>query len=345
MISSALRRSIASPPMSDMGRDLPVTLADVEEAAARLEGVAAETPLLRSPELDEIALGQVWIKLESLQVTGSFKIRGAYNMMSRLSPDQAARGVVAWSSGNHAQGVAAAGSLLGIRTAIVMPEDAPTAKLENTRRLGGEPILYDRYTGDRKAIARALAAERGAELVPSYDHADIVAGQGTVGLEIMRQCAAQGVVPDQVLIGCSGGGLSAGCAVAIRGMRPDTAVHPVEPQGFDDTARSLAAGERVTNDGHARSICDALQAATPGVLTFEINRRLLSEGLVVSDEEVRTAMRFACRRLKLVIEPGGAVALAAILAGKARTADRVTIAVVSGGNVDWELFAAIQRGG
>lgn len=328
-----------------MGRVLPVTLADVGEAAARLDGVAVETPLIGSRILDEIAGGRVWIKPESLQVTGSFKIRGAYNMMSRLSPERAARGVVAWSSGNHAQGVAAAGSMLGIQTAIVMPQDAPQSKLDNTRRLGGEPILYDRYTGDREAIARALAAARGAELVPSYDHPDIVAGQGTVGLEIMRQCADRAIVPDQVLIACSGGGLSAGCAVAIRGMRPHTEVHPVEPGGFDDTARSLVAGARVTNEGHARSICDALQAATPGELTFRINRRLLSPGLVVSDEEVGAAMRFAFRHLKLVVEPGGAAPLAAILAGKARTAGRVTIAVLSGGNVDWALFEAIQRGG
>jgi threonine dehydratase len=326
-----------------MGRDLPVTLDDVKEAAVRLRGIAVETPLIRSPDLDDIARGQVWIKPESLQYTGSFKIRGAYNMMSRLSPEQAARGVVAWSSGNHAQGVAAAGSLLGMHTAIVMPEDAPKSKLENTRRLGGEPVLYDRYTGDREAIARELAATRGAELVPSYDHPHIVAGQGTAGLEIMRQCADRGVAPDQVLIACSGGGLAAGCAVAIRGMRPETVVHPVEPEDFDDTARSLAAGERRTNGACARSICDALQAMTPGALTFEINRQLLSPGLVVSDEEVRTAMRFAFRKLKLVIEPGGAVPLAAILAGKVATAGRVTIALLSGGNVDWALFEAIQR--
>lgn len=324
---------------------LPVTLADVEDAAARLKGVAAETPLIRSGELDEIARGRVWIKLESLQATGSFKIRGACNMMSRLSREEAACGVVAWSSGNHAQGVAAAGSLLGIPTAIVMPEDAPRSKLENTRRLGGETVLYDRYSGDREAIARRIAAERGARLVPSYDHPDIIAGQGTVGLEIMQQCAALGIEPDQVLIACSGGGLSAGCAIAIRGLRPGTAVHPVEPEGFDDTARSLAAGRRVSNPGEARSICDALQAPTPGELTFGINRHLLSDGLVVSDDEVKAAMRFAFRTLKLVIEPGGAVPLAAVLAGKAQTANRVTIVVASGGNVDWELFEAIQRGG
>lgn len=329
--------------MPDAGA-LPVTLEDVQDASARLASVAVRTPLIRSPELDELAGGQVWLKPESLQVTGSFKIRGAYNMMSRLSAAQAAQGVVAWSSGNHAQGVAAAGALLGIRTAIVMPQDAPRSKLENTRRLGGETILYDRYTGDREALARRVAADRGATLVPSYDHPHIVSGQGTVGLEIMQQCADSGVVPDQVLIACSGGGLAAGCATAIRGLEAAVAVHPVEPRGFDDTARSLAEGVRVANDGKSRSICDALQAHTPGELTFEISRELLSSGLVADDDEVRAAMRFAFGRLKLVLEPGGAITLAAILAGKAATRDRVTVAVLSGGNVDWDLFAEVQRG-
>lgn len=315
----------------------------IEEAARRLADVAAVTPLIGSEELDALAAGTVLLKAENLQLTGSFKIRGAYNLMSRLPRERAAQGVVAWSSGNHAQGVAAAGSLLGIRTAIVMPEDAPALKLENTRRLGGETILYDRYTGDREAIARELAAERGAELVPSYDHPDIIAGQGTVGLELMRQCAEQGCVPDQVLIPCAGGGLSAGSAVAIRDISAATAVHPVEPEAFDDTRRSLAAGERLSNDPGARSICDALQAGTPGALTFPISRRLLSEGLAVSDDEVREAMRFAFRHLKLVIEPGGAVALAAVLAGKIPTRGKVTVVVLSGGNVDPETFAKIQR--
>jgi len=318
-------------------------LADVEDAATRLSEVAVMTPLLTSPELDEIAGGSVFIKPECLQLTGSFKIRGAYNMMSRLSPEQAERGVVAWSSGNHAQGVAAAGSLLGIRTAIVMPQDAPRIKLENTRHLGGEPILYDRFTGDREAIARKIAAERGAGLVPSYDHADIVAGQGTVGLEIMRQCEALGVTPDKVLIPCGGGGLIAGSSVAIRGIRPHTTVHPVEPENFDDTVRSLRAGKRLSNDASARSICDALQAPTPGELTFQINREVLGEGLVVSDSEVGEAMRFTFLHLKLVVEPGGAAGLAAVLAKKIATEGRVTVVVLSGGNVDPELFARIQR--
>jgi threonine dehydratase len=320
-----------------------VRLDDVEAAAERLADVAVFTPLLHSPELDAAAGGKVFLKPENLQLTGSFKIRGAYNMMSRLTAEQAARGVVAWSSGNHAQGVAAAGSLLGIATAIVMPEDAPRAKLENTRRLGGEAILYDRYTGDREAIARSIAAERGAEVVPSYDHLDIVAGQGTVGLEIMQQCKQAGTRPDQVLIPCSGGGLAAGCAVAIRGLDAATAVHPVEPESLDDTARSLREGRRLSNDPSARSICDALLSPSPGELTFAINRRLLADGLVVSDDEVREAIRFAFRNLKLVVEPGGAVALAAVLAGRIATRDRVTVVVLSGGNVDVELFAAIQR--
>ncbi|HEX7060555.1 MAG TPA: threonine/serine dehydratase, partial [Woeseiaceae bacterium] len=266
---------------------MDIELADVEAAAGRIAGVAVLTPLLCSDELDRLAGGRVLLKAENLQRTGSFKIRGAYNLLGRLPPERAAAGVVAWSSGNHAQGVAAAGSLLGIRTAIVMPEDAPQAKLENTRRLGGELVLYDRYTGDREAIARALARERGAEIAPSYDHPDIIAGQGTVGLEIVRQCEREGLVPEQVLIPCSGGGLAAGSAVAIRALSPATAVHTVEPAAFDDTRRSLAAGERVSNDPAARSICDALQAPLPGELTFPLNRQLLAQGLAVSDDEVR----------------------------------------------------------
>lgn len=318
---------------------------DVEAAAARLAGVAVRTPLIRSAELDALAGGRVLLKPECLQVTGSFKIRGAYNLMSQLSAEEAERGVVAFSSGNHAQGVAAAGALLGMKTAIVMPEDAPRAKLDNTRRLGGEVITYDRYSGDREAIARGIAAERGAVVVPSYDHPDIIAGQGTVGLEIAAQSAELGVVPDQVLVCCGGGGLIAGSALALTAKLPGVSVHSVEPETFDDTARSLELGRRVEVARDARSICDALQAHTPGALTFEINRRLLGPGYAVSDDEVREAMRFAFRHLKLVVEPGGAVALAAVIAGRVATRGRVTAVVISGGNVDYRLYADIQRAG
>ena len=320
-----------------------IEFSDIEGAANRLSKVAVRTPLLRSAELDEIAGGQILLKPECFQVTGSFKIRGAYNLMSRLPPERASRGVVAWSSGNHAQGVAAAGALLGIKTAIVMPEDAPKSKIARTKRFGGEVFLYDRYDGDREAIARKVARERGAELVPSYDHKDIIAGQGTVGLEIVQQCGELGLRPDQVLICCGGGGLSSGSAVAIRALSPTTSVYTVEPENFDDTARSLREGVRRSNPKSARSICDALQAETPGEITFSINQRLIAEGLVVSDEDVKAAMRFVFRHLKLVVEPGGAVALAAVLAEKIDSKEKTTVVVLSGGNVDPNLFSAIQN--
>ena len=322
-----------------------IDIRDIEAAAARLEGIAVRTPLLRNHALDEAAGGKVLVKPECLQVTGSFKIRGAYNFLSQLTPEEAQRGVVAFSSGNHAQGVAAAGAMLGVHTAIVMPEDAPRAKLKNTRRLGGEVITYDRYTGDREAIARDLANERGAVVVPSYDHDYIIAGQGTVGLEIARQCQELGVSPDHVLVCCGGGGLVSGSAVALKHHFPDAKVHSVEPEEFDDTARSLRSGKHEHITDGARSICDALQAHTPGKLTFDIMRRLLSEGLTVSDDEVRAAMRFAFQNLKLVVEPGGAAALAALLAHKLDTAGKTTVVVVSGGNVDKELYEEIQRSG
>ncbi len=319
-----------------------VDVADIEAAAGRLNGVSVRTPLLQSFELDQVTRGKVLIKPECLQVTGSFKIRGAYNRLSQLTAQQARNGVVAWSSGNHAQGVAAAGAMLDINTIIVMPADAPKAKLANTRRLGGEVITYDRYTGDREAIARKIAAERGAAIVPSYDHEHIIAGQGTIGLELAEDAMRLGLPPDQVLIPCGGGGLSSGCSVALKSRLPEVSVYAVEPVEFDDTARSFASGERVRIDDSARSICDALQTPMPGELTFAINCDLLSDVLTVSDDEVRSAMRFAFRNLKLVVEPGGAVALAAVLSGKLDTAGKTTAIVLSGGNVDVDLFAQIQ---
>jgi threonine dehydratase len=320
-----------------------VEFKDIEAAAERLAPVIVETPLLRSAALDEAAGGAVWIKPENLQVTGSFKFRGAYNMMSQLTAEEAKRGAVAYSSGNHAQAVAASGTMLGIETTIVMPEDAPTIKIENTRRLGGKTVFFDRYSEDREAIARKIAAENDSVLVPAFDHEHIIAGQGTVGLELMRQCKDHGATPRQVLVSCSGGGLISGTALAINTISPDTSVYPVEPEDFDDTARSLISGERETNDPAARSICDALQTESPGKLTFPINKELLSAGLVVSDDEVRDAIRFAFRHLKLVVEPGGAVALAVVLSGKIQTRDRETAIVLSGGNIDVELFASIQK--
>lgn len=319
-----------------------IDITDIEAAAARLRGVSVRTPLIQNFELDEIAGGKVLIKPECLQVTGSFKIRGAYNRLSQLTPEQAGRGVVAWSSGNHAQGIAAAGGMLGIKTAIVMPEDAPQAKLEDTKRLGGEVITYDRYSGDREAIAKALAIERGAALVPSYDDEHIIAGQGTIGLELADDAIDLELPADQVLIPCGGGGMSSGCAVALKSRLPQVDIYAVEPVEFDDTARSFASGKRVRIDTTARSICDALQTPMPGKLTFAINRKLLSGVLTVSDQEVRAAIRFAFKNLKLVIEPGGAVALAAVLSGKIETAGRTTAIVLSGGNIDMDLFAEIQ---
>ncbi len=320
-------------------------LQDIQAAAARLQGIIVETPLLTSSDLDHIVGGQILLKPECLQRTGSFKIRGAYNLMCQMTPEQAACGVVAWSSGNHAQGVAAAGGLLGIKTTIVMPEDAPPAKIDNTRRLGGEVVLYDRYTGNRETIARGIAEESGAVLVPSYEEQKIIEGQGTVGLEIMQQSAAMGLTPDQVIICCGGGGLSAGSAIAIKAISSQTDVYLVEPVEFDDTLRSMQSGQRLRNDKSARSICDALQTETPGEMTFAINQRLASGVLTVTDDEVADAMRFVFQHLKLVVEPGGAVALAAVLAGKIETRDTVTAVILSGGNVDAELFGVIQRGG
>jgi threonine dehydratase len=320
-----------------------IDVAAIEAAAARLDGVAVRTPLIRNDELDRAAGGCVLVKAETLQAIGSFKIRGAYNLMSQLTEAEAGRGVVAFSSGNHAQGVAMAGRLLGIHTAIVMPEDAPRAKIENTRRLGGEVITYDRYTGDREAIARRIAAERGAALVPSYDHEHIIAGQGTVGLEIAEQALEMRLPPDQVLINCGGGGLSAGSAVALKARLGDVSVRTVEPDDFDDTARSIAAGERLSVVAGSRSICDSLLAESPGRLPFEIHRKLFDAGLTVSDREVRDAMRFAFQNFKMVVEPGGAVSLAAVLSGKIDTAGKTTAVVISGGNVDLEQFAAVQE--
>ncbi len=288
--------------------------------------------------------GRLLFKVESLQRTGSFKIRGAYNRLVQLDARQRDAGVVAFSSGNHAQGVAAAARMLGISATIVMPSDAPRVKLENTRALGAEVVLYDRVRESREQIAMKLASGRGATLVPAFDDPHVIAGQGTVGLELMQQAAELDLTPDQVLVPCSGGGLVSGSAIAIRALAPAAAVYGVEPEAFDDTRRSLAAGTLLKNPPEARSICDALQSSPPGKLTFAINRELLAGILTVSDAEVETAMARAFRELRLVVEPGGAVALAAALAGRVPLAGRTTAIVLSGGNVDAATFvAALSR--
>jgi len=315
-------------------------ISEVEAAAGRLAGVVRRTPLLAGTPLDELTGARLLFKAEALQRTGSFKIRGAYNRLVQLDAAERRAGVVAFSSGNHAQGVAAAARLLGVPATIVMPSNAPAIKLENTRALGAEVVLYDRFTGDREAIARRIVAERGATLVPAYDDPHVVAGQGTAGLELMQQAAAIGSTPDLVLVPTSGGGLTAGTAISVRALAPDAAVYGVEPEAFDDTRRSLAAGTLLRNPPEARSICDALQSSPPGRLTFAINRELLAGILTVSDAEVEAAMAQAFRCLKLVVEPGGAVALAAALAGKLPLAGRTVAIVLSGGNVDAATFAA-----
>jgi threonine dehydratase len=317
---------------------------DVRAAAVRIAGHARRTPLLWDTPLDGRCGGTILLKLETLQHTGSFKFRGAYNRLTQLDPAQRAAGVVAFSSGNHAQGVAAAARLLGVPATIVMPADAPRVKLQNTIALGAEVITYDRLRESREALAARLAAERGAVLVPSFDDPEIIAGQGTVGLEIAEQAAALGVRLDDVIVCTSGGGLVAGTALAIRALSPATRVWTAEPEGHDDHRRSLASGRRETNAPGTRSICDALLAPEPGVLTFEINRRLLAGGVAVSDAEVRGAIAYAARTLKLVVEPGGAVALAAVLAGRIDPRGRAVAVVLSGGNIDDELLRDVLAG-
>lgn len=320
------------------------TFADVLDAAACLKGKAVRTPLLESPALNAQVGGRLLVKAEVLQRTGAFKFRGAYNSLSRLDADGRKRGVIACSSGNHAQGVAAAAQLLGIPALIVMPADAPATKLEGTRSYGAEVRLYDRYRENREAIAEAIAAERNAILDRTFEDPYVIAGQGTAGLELAEQTAERGVKLDAVLIPCGGGGLTAGCAIALAERCPDTAVYAVEPAGFDDTARSLAAGQRLQNDPQARSVCDALLVATPGELPFEINSRLLAGGLVVSDADVMGAMTLAFRHLKVVVEPGGAAALAAALSGKYDCRGKNVAVVCSGGNVDADTFCrALQQ--
>lgn len=313
-------------------------IAAIEAAATRLAGHARRTPLLSSPFLDDLAGRQVLIKAECLQHTGSFKFRGAWSAVSALDNATRQRGVIAFSSGNHAQGVALAARMHGVASVIIMPADAPALKIANTRALGAEVVLYDRATEDRDAIGDRLSAERGLTLIKPFDNAMVIAGQGTTGLEIAEQAAEQGVTRADVLVCCGGGGLASGIALALEARAPGLRARTAEPEGFDDTARSLAAGHPVRNAALSGSVCDAIVTPEPGKLTFPILKRLAGPGLVVSDAQALHAMALAWQRLKIVLEPGGAVALAAALFLPDAVQGEAVICVASGGNVDRPVF-------
>jgi len=315
-------------------------LHDIEMAATRLAGRAVRTPMLSSPMLDEATGGRILLKCETLQKTGSFKFRGAYNAVAALTADARARGVVALSSGNHAQGVAAAAAFFGTEATIVMPADAPRAKVEGTKRFGGRVVPYDRAGEDRDEIAARIMATSGASLIHPFNDNDVIAGQGTVGLEIAEYCSASGDRPEAVLVPCSGGGLSAGIHIALHEKLPGARVHVVEPEGFDDYARSLAAGAIRPNERRSGSICDALMSRFPGGIGFEVNQRLGAGAVSVADPSVLAAVAFAFRHLKLVVEPGGAAGLAAVLSDAFDARGKCVVVVLSGGNIDPETMAA-----
>jgi threonine dehydratase len=313
------------------------TFEDIKAAAARIAPHAVRTPLVESPALNARTGGRIFLKLENLQRTGSFKFRGACNRLAMIPQSARANGVVAFSSGNHAQGVAAAAKLFGMPAVIVMPADAPRSKMEGTRAYGATIVTYDRLRDDREAIAAKICAERQAVLVKPFDDAGIIAGQGTAGLEIAEDAARFGVTLDEVLTPCSGGGLVSGVALGLKGSGVKARVHSVEPENFDGMKRSLEARARVRAPGGALSIADALMAPTPGEIVFELARGLLAPGIAVSDAELEDAMAFAARELKLLVEPGGAAALAAVMAGKIGVRGRNLALVLSGGNADFAV--------
>jgi threonine dehydratase len=310
----------------------------ITAAAARLKGHARETPLLSSPFLDEIAGRPVWIKAECLQHTGSFKFRGAWAAISALMPMQKERGVLAFSSGNHAQGIALAAEKHGVTATILMPSDAPDIKIANTRALGADVILYNRATDDRDALGEELCRARQLTLIKPYDDPEVIAGQGTVGLELAKQAQIEGIERADVLVCCGGGGLTSGIALALEKTAPNLTVRSVEPAGFDDVARSLTAGTHVKNAASSGSICDAILTPTPGEITFPILKRLCGTGIAVTETEVLRAVGLAFERLRLVLEPGGAVSLAAALFHGDTLADGPVICVATGGNTDPKIF-------
>lgn len=320
-----------------------ITPDGVRAAAARLNGIVVKTPLLENKTLNERTGGRILLKAETLQHYGSFKLRGAYNRLSQLTAEEKKRGVVAWSSGNHAQGVAYAAKLLGVQATIIMPADAPRIKADNVRALGARIIPYDRYTEDREAIGQALAAKQGLALAPSYDHPAIIQGQGTVGLETAEQAAALGVDLDAMVICCGGGGLAAGCATILKEISPQTELWIAEPEGYDETWASIRDGERAFADVSHRTICDAIATPTPGELTLPILEKTISGGLTVSEREVADAMAFAFSNLKIVLEPGGAAALAGVLFGQLDLNGKTAAVTLSGGNVDFDNFISITK--
>jgi threonine dehydratase len=325
---------------------LPVTPADIKAAARRLKGKAVVTPLLSFPLIDKEIGFRLLVKAETLQLTGSFKFRGACNKLMLLREQQPdIRAVVAFSSGNHAQGVAAAAAMLGFSATIVMPDDAPAVKIENTKRLGAVVVPYRRNSESREEIAARISAETHAAIVPPYDDPAIIAGQGTAGLEINAQLESMGLEPDIVLAPCSGGGLVAGVATAIKDRWPRAEMMSAEPSEFDDLARSLESGERLGNPPGKISICDALMSPQPGVLTFAINRELLARGVAVNDTTILQTMRFALLKLKITIEPGGAAALACALHNRAHWKNRTVVVVASGGNADAAMLGRALEAG
>ena len=311
----------------------------IRAAAARLKGHVRHTPLLSSPFLDEIAGRRIFIKPECLQHTGSFKFRGGWSAISALDPETRAKGVFAFSSGNHAQGIAVAAKAHNAPAVILMPSDAPQIKIANTRALGAEVVLYDRATEDRDALGAKLSAERGLTLIKPFDEPQVIAGQGTIGLEIAEDAKTLGITCADVSICCGGGGLTSGIATALASDAPDMIARPVEPEGFDDVIRSLKAGQIVANAATTGSICDAIITPSPGEITFPIMQRLCGTGIVVTEDEALRAMAHAFQRLKLVVEPGGAVALAAALFHPDAFTHDTVIAIISGGNVDATMFS------
>ena len=316
-----------------------LSIDEIKRAARLLKSHVVRTPLLESELLNEQLGGRILFKAENLQRTGSFKIRGATNKILSISPEKRQQGVVAYSSGNHAQGVAAAAASVGISATIVIPEDAPELKIANTRAYGAKVVLYDRYHQSREAIAADIAEREGRIIVPPYDDLDIIAGQGTVGLEIAEQLDEMSINIDALLCPCGGGGLISGVSTALKFFLPDLSIYSVEPAGFDDTLRSLESNQRVANDPEAYSICDAIVTPMPGELTFAINRQLLQGGLAVSDDAAMKAVVEAYVRLKLVVEPGAAVGLAAILSGEYRLEGKTVVVIFSGGNIDLATLA------